>query len=96
MIELIDISKKFNAGTVNETVLFENFNFKVDKGDFVSVIGSNGSGKTTLLNLVAGTVLQDEGSVLLETAISPLKRNTSAQKEWVGFSRTRRAALPLI
>lgn len=74
MIELIDISKKFNAGTVNETVLFENFNFKVDKGDFVSVIGSNGSGKTTLLNLVAGTVLQDEGSVLLDNSDITFKK----------------------
>lgn len=66
MIELSDICKKFNAGTVNETVLFEHFNFRVETGDFVSVVGSNGSGKTTLLNLIAGTVAPDSGRILLD------------------------------
>ena len=66
MIELSDICKNFNAGTVNETVLFEHFNFRVETGDFVSVVGSNGSGKTTLLNLIAGTVAPDSGRILLD------------------------------
>lgn len=68
MIELKSICKKFNAGTVNETVLFENFNFGIETGEFVSVVGSNGSGKTTLLNLIAGSLLPDSGSITLDGA----------------------------
>ena len=65
MIQLCDICKKFNSGTVNETVLFNNFNFKVNKGDFISVIGSNGSGKTTMLNIICGTIGADSGKVII-------------------------------
>ncbi len=64
MLELKDITKIFNAGTVDETVLFDKFSFSVDEGEFVSVIGSNGSGKTTLLNLVCGTIKPDGGTVV--------------------------------
>lgn len=78
MIELQHIYKKFNAGSVNETVLFTDFSFTLKAGEFVSVIGSNGSGKTTLLNLIAGTLQPDSGAVLLEdkdiTALSEYKR----------------------
>ena len=48
MLELNNITKIFNAGTVDETTLFDNFSFKLEKGEFAAVIGSNGSGKTTL------------------------------------------------
>lgn len=65
MIVLSDICKKFNSGTVNETVLFKSFGFNVKPGEFVSVVGSNGSGKTTLLNLIAGSVLPNSGSIYL-------------------------------
>lgn len=65
MIVISDICKKFNGGTVNETVLFKSFGFNVKPGEFVSVVGSNGSGKTTLLNLIAGSVLPDSGSIYL-------------------------------
>lgn len=66
MIELKSINKSFNIGTVNETHLFDNFNFHVKKGEFVSIVGSNGSGKTTMLNLIAGSVLPDSGQVFLD------------------------------
>ncbi len=65
MLELDNIFVSFNKGTVDEMPLFENFNFSVKKGDFVSVVGSNGSGKTTLLNLICGSVLPDSGEVIL-------------------------------
>lgn len=65
MIELDNICKKFNIGTVNESSLFENFSFKVNPGDFVSVVGSNGSGKTTMLNIVCGTISPDSGRVII-------------------------------
>ena len=66
MIELCGIVKYFNKGTIDETILFDNFNFKVEKGDFVSVIGSNGSGKTTMLNLICGSLMPDGGKILID------------------------------
>ena len=54
----------FNRGTIDESTLFDNFAFHVDKGEFVSIIGSNGSGKTTLLNLICGTKKPDSGSII--------------------------------
>lgn len=78
MLQLNNIVKVFNKGTVDENVLFNDFSFKVNKGDFISVIGSNGSGKTTLLNLACGTLQPDSGSVIFEgkdiTKVSEYKR----------------------
>lgn len=65
MIELVNVTKKFNIGTPDETTLFENFNFHVQKGEFVSVIGSNGSGKTTMLNIICGSLPIERGKILL-------------------------------
>ena len=78
MLELQNITKRFNAGTVDETTVFDNFNFKVEKGEFVSVIGSHGSGKTTLLNLICGSMKPDEGKIIFNgkdiTSVSEFKR----------------------
>ena len=65
MLELREIYKYYNPGTVNEMCLFNNFNFKVDDGEFVAVVGSNGSGKTSMLNIICGSILIDEGAVLI-------------------------------
>lgn len=64
MLELQNITKRFNVGTVDESTVFDHFNFKIEEGEFVSVIGSNGSGKTTLLNLICGSLKADEGKIL--------------------------------
>ena len=64
MLELKNITKRFNVGTVDEATVFDHFNFKMEKGEFVSVIGSNGSGKTTLLNLICGSLRPDEGEII--------------------------------
>lgn len=78
MLELKNITKRFNVGTVDETTIFDNFNFKVEKGEFVSVIGSNGSGKTTMLNLICGSLKPDDGKILFKgndiTSVSEFKR----------------------
>ena len=78
MFELRNITKRFNAGTVDETTVFDGFDFKVEDGDFVSVIGSNGSGKTTLLNLICGSLHPDEGKIIFNdrdiTNVSEYKR----------------------
>ncbi|HIZ03811.1 MAG TPA: ATP-binding cassette domain-containing protein [Candidatus Borkfalkia avistercoris] len=77
MLELVGIRKAFNKGTPDEAVLFDDFNFSVKKGEFVSIVGSNGSGKTTLLNLVGGAVLPDAGKVVLDG------ENITDQKEFI-------------
>lgn len=66
MLELKNIHKFYNPGTVNEMCLFENFNLSVPTGQFVSVVGSNGSGKTSLLNLICGSIELDGGQVLID------------------------------
>lgn len=78
MLELNNITKRFNVGTVDESTIFDNFSFKVNEGEFVSIIGSNGSGKTTLLNLVCGSYKPDSGSIVFNgndiTNVSEFKR----------------------
>lgn len=63
MLELNHISKYYNAGTVNEMCLFDDFNLTIQDGEFVSVVGSNGSGKTSMLNIICGSIPLDSGSI---------------------------------
>ena len=65
MLELRNICKVYNPGTVQEICLFENFNLSVPEGQFVSVVGSNGSGKTSMLNILCGSIPADSGSIIL-------------------------------
>ena len=65
MIKLSNIDKIYNKGTVNETQLFNNFNFEVKENDFISIVGSNGSGKTTMLNIICGSVPVDKGDITI-------------------------------
>lgn len=65
MLELKNINKYYNAGTVNEMCLFKDFNLTIHDGEFVSVVGSNGSGKTSMLNLICGSIPLDSGSILI-------------------------------
>ena len=78
MLRLEGINKAFNKDTVDETVLFRDFDFSVEKGEFISVVGSNGSGKTTMLNLICGSDMADSGKIIFEdrdiTALSEHKR----------------------
>ena len=63
MLELKNIHKYYNPGTVNEMCLFSGFNLTVNDGDFISIIGSNGSGKTSLLNIICGSIPIENGSI---------------------------------
>lgn len=63
MLELSHIEKYYNAGTVNEMCLFEDFSLSIDEGEFVSVVGSNGSGKTSMLNIICGSIPLDSGMI---------------------------------
>ena len=65
MLELKHINKHYNAGTVNEMCLFEDFNLTIRDHQFVSVVGSNGSGKTSLLNIICGSIPLDEGRIII-------------------------------
>ncbi len=65
MLELRNIQKYYNPGTVNEMCLFDHFNLKVEDGEFVSVVGSNGSGKTSMLNLICGSILPEGGQIIV-------------------------------
>jgi len=63
MLELKEIYKYYNPGTVNEMCLFQDFNLQVEDGEFVAVVGSNGSGKTSMLNVICGSIDLDSGSI---------------------------------
>lgn len=65
MLEVQNITKIYNPGTVNEMCLFDNFSLKINDGDFVSVVGSNGSGKTSLLNILCGSIPIEKGTILM-------------------------------
>jgi putative ABC transport system ATP-binding protein len=66
MIGLENIHKRFNANTVNEVYPLRGISLDVREGEFLTVIGTNGSGKSTLLNMVAGTILPDSGTILVD------------------------------
>ncbi len=66
MLEIQNVSKTFNAGTVNEKTALNGLNLKLNEGDFVTVIGGNGAGKSTMLNAVAGVWPIDEGKILID------------------------------
>ncbi len=65
MLELRNMKKYYNPGTVNELCLFQDFNLTIPDHQFVSVVGSNGSGKTSLLNLICGSICTDAGQILV-------------------------------
>lgn len=66
MLEIKNITKIFNGGTVNEKVALNGISLTLQDGDFVTVIGGNGAGKSTMLNAVAGTFPVDGGSVTID------------------------------
>ena len=66
MLEIKNIYKSFNPGTINEKLALDGLSLTLKEGDFVTVIGGNGAGKSTMLNAVAGNWLGDEGQRLLD------------------------------
>lgn len=77
MLELVNITKNYNPGSVNEICLFKDFNLKVSDKEFVSVVGSNGSGKTSMLNIICGSIGVDSGQILING------QNIAKQKDFV-------------
>ena len=66
MLEIKNVCKTFNAGTVNEKRVFDGLSLTLEEGDFVTVIGGNGAGKSTMLNIVSGAYTPDEGSISID------------------------------
>ncbi len=66
MLEIIDIYKTFNAGTINEKRALQGVSLHLNPGDFVTVIGGNGAGKSTLMNSVSGAYPVDGGKILID------------------------------
>ena len=66
MLELINVQKTFNAGTINEKRALCGVNLHLAPGDFVTIIGGNGAGKSTTLNAIAGVWPIDEGDIIID------------------------------
>lgn len=65
MLDLKNIYKTFNPGTINEKTALNDLNLSLNEGDFVTVIGGNGAGKSTMLNAIAGVWRPDSGNILI-------------------------------
>lgn len=66
MLRIEGISKTFGKGTINEKIALDYVSFQMNKGDFVTIIGSNGAGKSTLMNCISGAYSVDAGDVILD------------------------------
>ena len=81
MLELKNITKTYNPGTVNEICFFKDFNLTIEDGSFVSVVGSNCSVKSSMLNIICGSIDIDAGQVIMNGV------DISRQKEYVRHQR---------
>lgn len=78
MLEIKDLHKTFNVGTINEKTALNGIDLKLEPGDFVTIIGGNGAGKSTMLNAISGVFPVDRGSIIIGgsnvTALPEYKR----------------------
>ena len=65
-LEIQDVHKVFNRGTINEKVALNGVNLNLNPGDFVTIIGGNGAGKSTTLNAIAGVWPIDSGKIIID------------------------------
>nr|MCR4789875.1 ATP-binding cassette domain-containing protein [Treponemataceae bacterium] len=85
MIKLENIGITFNPGTPDENTALKNINLEINKGDFITVIGSNGAGKSTLYNIIAGTLTPTTGKIYLDASDkkgNPCVRDISKDAEY--------------
>ncbi|AGT32338.1 ABC transporter ATP-binding protein [Geobacillus genomosp. 3] len=66
MLQLNRICKVFHEGTPDEKIALQHIHLTLQKGDFVTVIGSNGAGKSTLMNVISGVLFPDEGTIWID------------------------------
>ena len=93
-LEIQDVHKVFNRGTINEKVALNGVNLNLNPGDFVTIIGGNGAGKSTTLNAIAGVWPIDSGKIIIDGRdlwAEPEKirtcQNTREQNIWEEYSR---------
>lgn len=78
-LEIKDVHKVFNRGTINEKMALDGVNLQLDPGDFVTIIGGNGAGKSTTLNAIAGVWAVDSGRIVIDgNDITPLPEHKRA------------------
>ena len=80
MIDLENVSVTFGAGTPNENTALKDVSLSINKGDFISVIGSNGAGKSTLQNVIAGSFFPTQGAIFME--VDGERREITREKEY--------------
>ena len=88
MLEIKNVYKTFNPGTVNQKVALNDLNLTLEDGDFVTVIGGNGAGKSTMLNAVAGVWPVDMGKIIIDgkdISEYSARELTTYRREDVGF-----------
>ena len=80
MLEIKNVYKTFNPGTVNQKVALNDLNLTLEDGDFVTIIGGNGAGKSTFLKILSGDLDSTSGevSILPNTRMSVLKQDQNA------------------
>ncbi|HDK26789.1 MAG TPA: ATP-binding cassette domain-containing protein [Candidatus Atribacteria bacterium] len=83
MLVIKGLTKYFAKNTPHEVLAINNFNLRVKKGDFITIIGSNGAGKSTLLNLIAGTLQPDQGEIRLDGKIITYQPEYQRAR-WIG------------
>lgn len=66
MLEIKNVHKTFNPGTINEKKALKGIDITLNEGDFVTVIGGNGAGKSTMLNMIAGVYPVDCGNIIID------------------------------
>lgn len=66
MLDIVNVEKTFNPGTINEKKALNGIDLHLDDGDFVTVIGGNGAGKSTMLNMIAGVYPVDCGKIIVD------------------------------
>lgn len=66
MLEVKNLKKIFNKNTENEIQIFDGFNLTIEKGNCTALLGSNGCGKSTFMNMISGSIIQDDGQIILD------------------------------
>ena len=83
MLEIKNVTKIFNPGTVNEKLALDNFSLTLEDGDFVTVIGGNGAGKSTMMNAIAGVWPVDAGKIIID-GVDVTKRPEHKRAKYLG------------
>ena len=80
MLEIKNVYKTFNPGTINEKKALNGLDLTLNDGDFVTVIGGNGAGKSTMLNMIAGVYPVDSGAIIIDgTDVTKLPEHKRAK-----------------